>query len=338
MDLSTEYMGLKLDNPLVAAASPLSRQLGNVRRMEDAGLGAIVLFSLFEEELDPDGRLERYTSDHGRRSLPALEYFPDHAAYDTGPDAYLAHIEAVKQTVDIPVIASLNGTTPGGWIEYARQMEAAGADALELNIYYIPTEIDLSGQEVEDRYLDVLTTVKQTVDIPVAVKLSPYFSAMAHMAVQLDAAGCDALVLFNRFYQPDIDVESRKVFPHVMLSTPQDMRLPLRWIAILHGQIKADMAATGGIHTVEDIVKMIMAGAQVTQLAAALLKYGIDYGRELQMNLEDWLEEHDCDNLDPLRGTLSQSRCADPTAFERANYLKAFSTYMKWPPVTDADA
>jgi dihydroorotate dehydrogenase (fumarate) len=329
MNLSTDYMGLHLKNPLVASASPLSRQVDRVREMEDAGIAAVVLFSLFEEEIRHESlQLHHYLETGTRSFAEALDYFPDHADYDVGPDAYLEHLRRVKEAVEIPVIGSLNGASMGGWIEYASKIEEAGADALELNIYYIPTEITTTGQDVEQLYLDILREVKRHVNIPVAVKLSPYFSAMAHMAQQLDWSGADALVLFNRFYQPDIDLETLRVFPHVLLSTPQDLRLPLRWIAILHGQISADLAATSGIHTCEDVLKVLMAGAKVAMMASVLLRNGPGHARQLLHQIRGWMEEHEYESMRQLQGSMSQRHCANPTAFERANYLKALSTYI----------
>jgi dihydroorotate dehydrogenase (fumarate) len=322
-------MGLHLKNPLVASASPLSRQVDRVREMEDAGIAAVVLFSLFEEEIRHESlQLHHYLETGTRSFAEALDYFPDHADYDVGPDAYLEHLRRVKEAVEIPVIGSLNGASMGGWIEYASKIEEAGADALELNIYYIPTEITTTGQDVEQLYLDILREVKRHVNIPVAVKLSPYFSAMAHMAQQLDWSGADALVLFNRFYQPDIDLETLRVFPHVLLSTPQDLRLPLRWIAILHGQISADLAATSGIHTCEDVLKVLMAGAKVAMMASVLLRNGPGHARQLLHQIRGWMEEHEYESMRQLQGSMSQRHCANPTAFERANYLKALSTYI----------
>ena len=329
MDLSTSYMGMKLPNPLVASASPLSREVNRVREMEEAGLAAVVLFSLFEEEIRHEAFALSHYLDYGSHSFSeAMDYLPEHEEYYVGPEFYLEHIHRLKEAVDIPVIGSLNGTTSGGWIEYARQIEAAGADALELNVYYIPTETSVTAQKVEDRYLDILTAVKETIDIPVAIKLNPFFSAMAHMAQQLDWVGADALVLFNRFYQPDIDLETLQVYPHVLLSTPQDMRLPLRWIAILYKQIKADLAASSGIHTAEDVLKMLMAGASVTMMTSALLEHGIQHARTVLQSMEEWMEEHEYESVKQMQGSMSQRNCADPTAFERANYIKALETYM----------
>lgn len=330
MDLSTKYLGLELPNPLVASSSPLSRDVANVRKMEDAGLAAVVMFSLFEEEIQHEALELDHHLDFGSHSFAeALNYFPEHDEYDVGPDSYLEQVIALKKAVDIPVIASLNGTTTGGWIEYARLIEEAGADALELNVYYMPTNAEESGLDVEDRYLDILSMVKQSIEIPVAVKLSPFFSSLAHFARQLDQSGASALVLFNRFYQPDIDLENLEVYPHVLLSTPQAMRLPLRWIAVLHRQVFADLAASSGIHTAEDVLKTLMVGADVTMMTSALLKYGIDYARIVLRGVEEWLEEHDYESVEQMKGSMSHRNCADPAAFERANYMKALSIYNR---------
>lgn len=329
MNMTTEYLGLPLRNPLVASASPLSRSIDNVRRMEDAGLAAVVCYSLFEEEIHHgELSLDHYLHHGAEQYSEALDYFPEQDRYDVGPDSYLAHIEQMKAAVDIPVIGSLNGTTPGGWTEYARQIAHAGADALELNVYYIATDPDEEAGDVEDRYLDILAEVKSAIDIPVAVKLSPYFSSMANMAGKLDRAGADGLVLFNRFYQPDIDIESLTVTPNVMLSTPFASRVPLRWIAILYGNVGAHLAHTGGIHTHEDVIKALLAGAQVAMAASALLKNGIEHATGILTQMEQWLDEHEYESVNQMRGSMSQMNCEDPAAFERANYIKALETYM----------
>ncbi|MCG3148758.1 MAG: Dihydroorotate dehydrogenase [Verrucomicrobiae bacterium] len=329
MDLRTTYMGLSLKNPLVVSAcQPLSDEIGKIRHMEDAGAAAVVLYSLFEEQL----RLETYELEHhlntGTNSFPeALSYFPEPAEFQLGPEEYLEHIRKAKAAVNIPVIASLNGSTLGGWTDFAKQIQQAGADALELNIYYIPTDIHLSGAAVEKTYLDILKAVKSAVKIPVAVKLSPFFSNMANMAVQLDEAGADALVLFNRFYQPDLDIDQLEVQPSVLLSTPQALRLPLRWIAMLHGRIRADLAATSGIHTSRDALKMLMVGANVTELASALLARGIDHIRVVEQGIREWMTEHWYDSVTQLQGSMSQMKCPDPSAFERSQYMRALANY-----------
>lgn len=329
MDLTTTYMGMQLKSPLVPSASPLSQKIDNIRRMEDAGAAAVVLFSLFEEQISQEAReLDYYLSAGTESFAESLTYFPKEEDFILGPDEYLEHIRKAKQAVRIPIIASLNGVSAGGWIDYARKIEAAGADALELNIYYIPTDPNLSSAEIEDIYLNDLRTVKSSVKIPVAMKLSPYFSGMANMARRLDEAGADALVLFNRFYQPDIDLENLEVVPNVLLSTPQSMRLPLRWIAILYGRVKASLAATSGIHSAEDVIKMLMVGADVTMLASTLLKNGIGRLTKILEDMKVWMEEHEYVSVKQMQGSISQKSCAEPSAFERANYMKALQSIV----------
>lgn len=328
MNLTTHYMGLTLRTPLVPSASPLSEDIENIKQMEEAGAAAVVMHSLFEEQL----RLERYELHHhltyGTESFAeSLTYFPEPALFHVGPEEYLNHIAQAKAAVDIPIIASLNGSTVGGWTDYSRQIEQAGADALELNIYYVPTDMELTGEAVEQTYVDILKAVKSAGTIPVAVKLSPYFSNMAHMAKRLDNAGADALVLFNRFYQPDINLETLEVEPNVLLSTPQSMRLPLRWIAILYGHLQADLAATSGIHKATDALKMLMAGAHVTMLCSVLLRHGIDQIRVIEAEMQAWMEEHEYSSVQQLQGSMSQKNCPDPSAFERAQYMKALQSY-----------
>ena len=328
MDLSTQYLGLKLRSPLVISASPLSEDVDNIKRMEDAGASAVVLYSLFEEQLRQD-RLELHQNLlQGTESFAeALTYFPDPTEYHLGPEEYLKHIAAAKKAAHIPIIASLNGSSVGGWTDYAKQIQQAGADALELNIYYIPTDMDLDGEIVEDTYINILKAVKATVTIPVAVKLSPFFSNFANMAKRLDEAGANGLVLFNRFYQPDIELESLEVKPNILLSTPMAARLPLRWIAILYGRIKASLAATSGIHRGTDALKMLLAGADVTMLCSALLRHGIPQIALIERDLKAWLEEHEYESVTQLKGSLSQKNCAEPAAFERAQYMKALTSY-----------
>jgi len=328
MDLSTQYLGMTLRSPLVPAASPLSDNPDNIKKMEDAGAAAIVLHSLFEEQL----RREREAFDHymtyGTESFAeALSYLPPPDEFRAGPEAYLERIRKAKAAVKIPIIASLNGVSIGGWVDYAKRIEEAGADALELNIYSIPTDPKLSSAEVEQTYLEILKAVKFVVRIPVALKLSPFFSSMAHMASRFDAAGADALVLFNRFYQPDIDLDSLEIRPNVLLSTPQALRLPLRWIAILHGRVKADLAATSGIHTSEDVLKVMLAGASVAQLCSVLLRHGIGHIREIEKGMVEWMEKHDYTSVRQMRGSMSQKNCADPAAFERAQYMHSVLSY-----------
>jgi dihydroorotate dehydrogenase (fumarate) len=328
MDLSTTYLGMTLRTPLVPSASPLSEEIDTIKHMEDAGASAVVLYSLFEEQLS----LERYEIHHhltyGTESFAeALTYFPQPDEFHLGPEGYLNHIRQAKEAVDIPIIASLNGTSVGGWTDYALQMQQAGANALELNIYYIPTAMDLTGEQVEGTYIDILTAVKAAVTIPVALKLSPYFSNMAHMARSFDDAGAGALVLFNRFYQPDIDLETLEIGPRLLLSTPQDLRLPLHWIGILYGRIQADLAATSGIHTAEDVLKMLMVGANVTMMCSALLRHGIDHIRVVEQGMHHWMEVNEYESVRQMLGSMSQQHSADPTAFERAQYMRTLQSY-----------
>ena len=328
MDLTTTYLGLNLKNPIVPSAGPLSHTVDSMKRLEDAGASAIVMYSLFEEQIVHDAAELNYFLTQGTESFAeALTYFPEADDYNLGPEEYVEHIHRAKGALGIPVIGSLNGISTGGWVKFAKKIEEAGADAIELNVYYIPTEPNLPGTEVEERYLEVLRAVKSTVKIPVAMKLSPFFSSMANMAHKLDAAGANGLVLFNRFYQPDIDLETLEVAPNVILSTPQALRLPLRWVAILHGRVKASIAATSGIHTSEDVLKMLMAGADVTMMCSALLKHGPGRIREVLAELTQWMQEHEYNSVKQMKGSMSQKSVADPTAFERANYMKALNSY-----------
>jgi dihydroorotate dehydrogenase (fumarate) len=328
MDLSTSYLGLTLRNPIVPSAGPLSHTLDSMKRLEDAGASAIVMYSLFEEQIAHEtAELYHYLSTGTESFAEALSYFPDVQEYNLGPDAYVELLHRAKQSLEIPVIGSLNGITAGGWIDYAKKIEDAGADALEINIYYIPTDPLMTGADVEDRYFEVLHAVRRTIKIPIAMKLSPFFSSMAYTAQRMDLAGADGLVLFNRFYQPDIDLDTMEVTPNVILSTPQALRLPLRWIAILHGTVKASLAATGGIHSATDILKMLMAGADVTMMCSALLQHGPYYITQVLNDLERWMIEHEYVSVQQMKGSLSQKNVADPSAFERANYMKALNTY-----------
>ncbi len=333
MKLNTSYLGLSLRSPLVASASPLWENVDNIRRAEEAGAGAVVLFSLYEEQI----RREREAVDHyisyGAESFAeAISYVPQPMQYHVGPDAYLDLIRRAKAAVSIPIIASLNGATVGGWTRYARRMQEAGADALELNVYYIPTDPALSGAQVEDTYGEILTAVKAAVSIPVAIKLSPYFSNMAAMARRLDELGTDGLVLFNRFYQPDIDLETLEVRPNVLLSTPQDLRLPLTWIGILYGRLRADMAASSGAHTGADALKLLLCGATVVMMTSALLRHGPGHLRTVLDEMTGWMREREYESVDQLRGSVSQMHAEDPSAFERAQYMRALTTYVL-PPV-----
>lgn len=328
MDLSTTYMGLKLRTPLVPSASPLTENTDNVQRMEDAGAAAVVFHSLFEEQL----RLERRELHDGMTQgvesfAEALTYFPEPAEFSVDSESYLRHLRAAKGAVKIPIIASINGSTRGGWVEYARQLEEAGADAIELNIYYIPTDPALASADIEATYLEILQSVKAQVKVPVAVKLSPFFTNFANMARRLDQAGANGLVLFNRFYQPDIDLEALEVTPNLLLSTPMAMRLPLRWIAILHGRVNASLAATSGIHRATDVMKTLMAGASATMLCSVLLRHGIGQIGVIERDMVAWLQEHDYESVKQLQGSMSQQSCPDPSAFERAQYMRAISGY-----------
>ncbi|WP_420644240.1 dihydroorotate dehydrogenase-like protein [Candidatus Leptofilum sp.] len=328
MNLTTNYLGLELKNPLVPSSSPLSRTLDGLRQMEDAGASAIVLYSLFEEQiLQETHTLNEHLLQGTESFAEALNYFPEAPEFKHGPDVYLNHIRRAKEALNIPIIASLNGVSDGWWIRYARDIEQAGADALELNIYYLPTSLDESSAEVETLYLDALAHVKQAVSIPVAMKLSPYFSAMGNMAKRLVESGSDGLVLFNRFYQPDLDLENLAVVPNLVLSNSTELRLPLRWIAILYGRIQTDLALTSGVHNVTDVLKGLAAGASVTMIASELLRNGIGRLQVLQEGMVQWLEENEYDSLDQLRGSLSQINCAEPAAFERANYMRVLSSY-----------
>ena len=324
MDLSTTYLGLKLPSPLVASASPLSRDIDGICRLEDAGASAVVLYSLFEEQLRQEELDLQYHLSAGSESFPeSISYFPQATEFHTGPEGYLDHIRKAKAAVAMPVIASLNSSTLGGWTKFAADIERAGADAIECNIYHIPTDPKLAGADIENMYLDIVRSVKATVTIPVAVKLSPYFSNLSNMAHRLDEAGADALVLFNRFYQPDIDLEELEIRPNVLLSTPQALRLPLTWIGILFGRIRASLAATGGVHGAEDAVKLLMVGANVTMLCSALLRHGVNHLRHVERELREWMEAHEYESVTQMQGSMSQLRCADPAAFERAQYMRA---------------
>ncbi|HEY9824997.1 MAG TPA: dihydroorotate dehydrogenase-like protein [Stenomitos sp.] len=329
MDLSTRYMGLPLRSPLVVgAAAPLSEELDILKRLEEAGAAAIVMHSIFEEQIHKETLELHHHLEYGTHSFAeALTYFPEPEIFHVGGEQYLEHIRRAKEALNIPIIGSLNGSSVGGWIDYARNIEQAGADALELNIYWIPTDLDLSGADVEAQYLEILQHVKSQISIPVAVKLSPFFSNMANMAKRCSEAGADALVLFNRFYQPDIDIEALEVRPQLLLSTPQALRLPMHWIGILYGRISADLAATSGIHNAQDVVRLLMAGAATVQIVSALLRHGVGYLRTIEQDLVDWLTEHEYASVSQLRGTMSQQNCPDPSQFERVQYMKTLQTY-----------
>ncbi len=328
VDLTTTYLGLQLKNPLVVSASPLSKKVDLVRRLEDAGAAAVVLYSLFEEQITHEcHELDHFLSRATETYAEALSYFPNLKRYNLEPDSYLEHLHRVKQAVGIPVIGSLNGASPGGWVEYARKIEQAGADALELNIYYLPTDRFISSGELEENYIALVRDVRAQVGIPIALKLSPFFTSLPYMAARFVDAGADGLVLFNRFYQPDIDLETPEVVPSLALSTSQDLRLPLRWIAILYGRVAADLALTAGVHSARDVLKAMMAGASVAMLASELLANGIGRLTEILADLQAWMEEYAYESIEQMRGSMSQRAVAEPSAFERANYMKALNSF-----------
>ncbi len=329
MDLSTNYLGLSLKNPIVPSASPLSQSLDTVKRLEDSGASAIVMYSLFEEQIMRENQeLDTYLTQGTESFGEALSYFPEPEAFaNLEAEEYLERIRAIKKSVDIPVIGSLNGVSAGGWMKYAKEMEEAGADALELNIYYIPTDFNMTAEQVENMYLEDLKTVKSHVSIPVSIKLSPYFSAFANMAKKLAAAGADGLVLFNRFYQPDINLEDLEVIPDIKFSTEYELRLPLRWLAILYGNVKASLAATSGIHTGRDVLKSIMAGADVAMMASVLLQKGPEHLKMILKDMEYWMEENEYVSVKQMRGSMSYQSIAEPSAYERANYMKTLQSY-----------
>jgi dihydroorotate dehydrogenase (fumarate) len=329
MNLQTTYMGMKLESPLIASAGPLCGSVENIKRMEDAGAAGVVMFSLFEEQLRHEAEAIDYLTNVGRDSFgEALSYLPEVGEeYSMTSDRYLGILARASSETDIPVMGSLNGVSTEGWIEYATQMQSAGAAALELNIYYIPADMNQTGLSVEQQYLDVLKAVKEAVDIPVALKLSPFFSAMANMAGQLDTAGADALVLFNRFYQPDIDLESMDVTPNLSLSSPYEIRLPLMWIGILYGRIEASIAASRGVHNAKEIIKYVLAGADVVMTTSALLREGVDYLSKLLEDVSLWMDIHEFESISQMKGSLSMQNSADPGVYERANYIKMLESY-----------
>ncbi|MGB7876527.1 MAG: dihydroorotate dehydrogenase-like protein [Anaerolineales bacterium] len=331
-DLTTTYLGLNLKNPLVASASPLSKKAENAKRLEDAGVSAIVMYSLFEEQIIHDSlELDHYLTRGTNSFAEAMTYLPDIGTYNMGPDRYLEHLSDIKKTVSIPVIGSLNGVSKGGWIHYARLMQDAGADALELNMYYLSADPNLSGQELEDNYTDLVAEVKAAIDLPLAVKLSPFITALPNFARRLVAAGADGLVLFNRFYQPDFDLEELEVVRTLQLSDSRDLLLPLRWISILHGKIDADLALTSGIHTAQDVLKSMMAGAKVAMTASAILRDGYERVPVILNDLQAWMEAHEYDSIKQMQGSMSQQSVAEPAAFERSNYIQILSEFRDLP-------
>lgn len=328
IDLSTYYLGRKLTSPLVASSSPLCRDLANLKKMEEAGAGAVVLHSLFEEQILLESQsLDKFLNAGSDSYAEFSSCFPDLGAYDLGPRAYLQHIHAAKKALKIPVIASLNGVSLGGWLRYAREMEEAGADAIELNIYFLPGSFEISGAQMEDNYCELVEAVKAHVRIPVAVKLGPFFTSIPHLSLRLERAGASALVLFNRFYQPDFDLETLEATPNLTLSTSDELRLRLHAVALLSARLKLDFAITGGVHTAEDAVKGILAGAHVVMLTSALLTRGIRYLRELEAGIIQWMQQHEYDSVTQMRGAMNASGVADPSVYQRANYLKVLGSY-----------
>ena len=332
MDLSTTYLGLKLKNPLVASASPLSKKIGQAQQLEEAGIAAIVMYSLFEEQIIHESLELDHFLTRGRDSSPeALSYLPDTGTYALGPQKYIDHLTALKKAVGIPVIGSLNGVSKGGWVDYAHLIQEAGADALELNLYYIPTDPALSTAEVESAQVELVAAVKAKLSIPLAVKLSPYYTSLPHFAKHLTEAGADGLVLFNRFYQPDFDLETLEVVPNLDLSTSSDLRLPLRWVSILHGQINADLALTGGVHTAQDAIKAMMAGAKVAMMASTLLHNGTRAVPSMLNEMGWWMQRHEYESIQQMQGSMSRQSVAEPAAFERANYMRVLNSWRELP-------
>jgi dihydroorotate dehydrogenase (fumarate) len=328
VDLTTTYLGLKLKNPLVASSSPLSEKVESVLKLEEAGIGAVVMYSLFEEQIIREGLALNASLEEGSESFAeALTYLPHYGRYSVGPENYIEHLRRVKQAVSIPVFGSLNGITSGGWIDYAQKIEGAGADALELNLYVLPSNPEITSSELEESYVKLVGDIRKRVQIPIALKLSPFFTSLPNMARRLVEAGADGLVLFNRFYQPDFDLEALEVVPNLVLSSSHEMRLPLRWIAILYGKIKADFGLTTGIHTAQDVLKAVMAGSSVTMMASALLKYGPEHVSLVLDDLQSWMEEKEYDSITQMKGSMSQQAVGDPEAFERANYIKVLSSF-----------
>ena len=330
MSLTTNYLGLPLKNPIVASSSPLSHTTDSIQRLEDAGASAVVMYSLFEEQITLDSLyVDHYLRSNTDSFAESLSYFPEMDKYNVWPDEYLKLIRHAKESVDIPIIGSLNGVSIGGWTNYASLIEDAGADALELNIYYVPTSLEITGREVEDMYIDMLRQVKRSVTIPLAIKLSPFFSSVANMSRRLVDHGANGLVLFNRFYQPDLDLENLEVAPRLVLSNSNELRLPLRWVAILYGRLLADLAITTGIHGSQDVLKGLMAGAKVTMMASELLQNGLRRIKEILLEVEEWMDEHEYESVAQMIGSMSQQHCAEPAAFERANYMKTLDSFQQ---------
>ena len=328
IDLSTSYLGLQLKNPVVVSSSPLQRELDNIRRMEEAGAAAVVMHSLFEEQINVESEeLNRWLENATESFAESLHYLPDLENYNHGPEVYLEHLARVKKSVRIPVIASLNGSSMGGWTRYAKMMEEAGADAIELNTYYLATDPAAPGSQVEAMYIDLVKQVKASLRIPLAIKVNHFFSSIPNMMRQLDDAGADGLVLFNRFYQPDIDLEQLEVVPQLVLSRSYELLLRLNWVAIVYGSVRADLAITGGVHTAEDLLKGMMVGARVTMMTSALLENGIDHIRGVLTDVTRWMQDHEYDSIRQMQGSMSRRAVPDPSAFERANYMRVLSSY-----------
>jgi dihydroorotate dehydrogenase (fumarate) len=333
MDLSTSYLGLRLKNPIVASAGPLWKKIDQVRQAEDAGASAVVMYSLFEEQITHESReLDHYLNRGTETYAEALTYLPDMVYANLAPDAYLEQLGRIKKAVDIPIIGSLNGVSTGGWIEYAEKIERAGADALELNFYFLPTDPEVSGQDLENVYLQLVLDIRSRIKIPLALKLSPFFTSLPHLARRFTAAGADGLVLFNRFYQPDFDIEALEVVPSLTLSTSNDLRLPLHWIGILYGVVPIDLALTSGVHTAQDAIKGIMAGASVTMMTSELLAHGVGRISTILSDLKRWLEEHEYNSVTQMRGSMSQQAVAEPAVFERSNYVKVLNSFGRYSP------
>ncbi|MFZ5820805.1 MAG: dihydroorotate dehydrogenase-like protein [Chloroflexota bacterium] len=331
-DLTTTYLGLDLKNPLVASASPLSKKIESVQRLDEAGIGAIVMYSLFEEQIIHESlELDHYLTRGTHSFAEAQTYLPDLGAYNMGPDKYLDHLAAVKKAVSVPVIGSLNGVSKGGWVRYARFMQDAGADAVELNMYYLSADPDLGGQELENMYVDLVAEIKASIKVPLAVKISPFATSLPNFARRLVTAGADGLALFNRFYQPDFDLEALEVTQALDLSTSKDLLLPLRWIAILYGKVNADFALTSGVHTAQDVLKAMMAGAKVAMTASALLRDGYACIPSILAGLREWMEAHEYESIKQMQGSMSQQAVAEPAAFERANYIKILNSFRDLP-------
>lgn len=328
VDLSTKYMGLNLRTPLVASAGPISYHLDDIKKMEDAGISAVVLYSLFEEQIERENMELHHHLNHGTHSFAeALTYFPDPGDFESGPDEYLEHIRKAKQSVKIPIIASLNGYTAGGWTKFAEQMEQAGADGLELNLYFVPTDMNVTGKDLEEDFAETLWQVRKTVSIPIALKLSPYFSNLMNCAQKFSNMGADALVLFNRFYQPDFDLEHLEVKPHVHLSTPHELRLSLRWIALLHSRVKADLAGTGGVHRAEDVLKLLLAGAHSAMLCSVLIREGFGKIKTIENEMLHWLETHEYESVRQMIGSMSAVKYHSPFDYERVQYIKSLHSF-----------